>query len=1090
MLELILGPDWTANRRWIFERVKKEVENKCSGTVLIVPEMISHDTERILCREAGDTASRYAEVLPFSRLENRVAESCGMRSPQVLDGGGRVVAMASAARSLHSRVKVFAGLDTKAEFLQQLLDMVDELKQCRIGPEELMDASLQTQGAFAQKLADLSLLMESYNATCSQGKKDPGDRMDFLIDRLQTSDYGSTHRFFVDGFPDFTRQHMAVLQQLISDSPLVMVSLCCGEAGASEIGWEKAGQTAQELIAFAKRAGIPFVVRNVPPGDTPLSSLAIHALQKSGPVDMEYLECVSAWEADSLWQECSHVMDRITELVMSGCRYRDIAIACGDLTSYQPTLALLAMEYGIPLYIAGKEDILQNPMIATVLSALDAAAGDRTREEVLRYLKSPLSPVGQEMADRLENYAVIWGISGKKWSEAWENHPVGLGEPWDEAAQRSLQELNDARQAAIAPLDRLQAGMKNAECVGQQVSALIAFLEEIHFSDLLETAADRMESLGQHRSAQILNQLWEILLGALEQMQDVLGQTYWEGEDFSRLLALLLSQYDVGTIPAVLDSVTAGSVSAIRCETPKHLFLLGAQEGVLPSYSGSAGILTNHERLELRRIGVQISGASADKLQSEFADLYCLLCGARETVCVSSSGGQSAAVLLRLGELSGGVQKMRESNGPIMRDPRYAAACLASFGQEDWARKLGLADDYEKATIRSDYSPGSLTARSVRDLYGEKLRLSASQIDRAATCKMAYFLEYGLRIRQRKEITVDPTQFGTYVHAVLEHTGKTVMQQGGFRNVSLEQTLAIAEAFSARYVQENFSQLDSGRVSYLLSRNRQELMQVVEEMWNELSESRFDPVGFEVNFDDGQQMAPIEIHGKTMDGIVRGYVDRVDVYEKDGTHYFRVVDYKTGEKKFDYCDIENGVGLQMLLYLFALKHSGQSLVGSSAVTAGVMYFPARIPVLSENEKPTDEEILRERKKKMVRSGLYLADEDVLSAMESGEKPQRFDFGYDKAGNLKGSLADRSQWKMLESFVDQILSGLLDTISEGCIEADPYTRGEDHNPCSYCPYGGICHSATVPGRRNLAAVKDTRFWEDVKKEVEGNGRSVF
>ena len=74
MLELILGPDWTANRRWIFERVKKEVENKCSGTVLIVPEMISHDTERILCREAGDTASRYAEVLPFSRLENRVAE--------------------------------------------------------------------------------------------------------------------------------------------------------------------------------------------------------------------------------------------------------------------------------------------------------------------------------------------------------------------------------------------------------------------------------------------------------------------------------------------------------------------------------------------------------------------------------------------------------------------------------------------------------------------------------------------------------------------------------------------------------------------------------------------------------------------------------------------------------------------------------------------------------------------------------------------------------------------------------------------------------------------------------------------------------
>ena len=47
--------------------------------------------------------------------------------------------------------------------------------------------------------------------------------------------------------------------------------------------------------------------------------------------------------------------------------------------------------------------------------------------------------------------------------------------------------------------------------------------------------------------AQILNQLWEILLGALEQMYDVLGDTHWEGEQFTRLFRLLLSQYDVGT---------------------------------------------------------------------------------------------------------------------------------------------------------------------------------------------------------------------------------------------------------------------------------------------------------------------------------------------------------------------------------------------------------------------------------------------------------------------------------------------------------------------------------------------------------------
>ena len=36
----------------------------------------SHETERALCRVAGDTASRYAEVLSFTRLARRAAEQC------------------------------------------------------------------------------------------------------------------------------------------------------------------------------------------------------------------------------------------------------------------------------------------------------------------------------------------------------------------------------------------------------------------------------------------------------------------------------------------------------------------------------------------------------------------------------------------------------------------------------------------------------------------------------------------------------------------------------------------------------------------------------------------------------------------------------------------------------------------------------------------------------------------------------------------------------------------------------------------------------------------------------------------------------
>ena len=105
-----------------------------------------------------------------------------------------------------------------------------------------------------------------------------------------------------------------------------------------------------------------------------------------------------------------------------------------------------------------------------------------------------------------------------------------------------------------------------------------------------------MDLSGDLRTAQILNQLWEILISALEQMYDTLGNTAWEPEHFARLLRLLLSQYDVGTIPPVLDAVQMGQVSAQRLHEQKHLIVLGAQEGRLPGYSGSEGILTDQEK--------------------------------------------------------------------------------------------------------------------------------------------------------------------------------------------------------------------------------------------------------------------------------------------------------------------------------------------------------------------------------------------------------------------------------------------------------------------------------------------------------------
>ncbi len=218
MLRLLLGTDWTANRERILTSLAQDVKQGKGNRILIVPELISHEAERQLCQAAGDTASRYAEVVSFTRLARRVSDwmhtplqeclddggrvvamaaaarqlssrlkayaavetrpefltgSDWMHTPlqECLDDGGRVVAMAAAARQLSSRLKAYAAVETRPEFLTGLLDSIDEFKRCCITPQDLMQASGQTEGSLAQKLEELALLMEGYDSAAASRRR-------------------------------------------------------------------------------------------------------------------------------------------------------------------------------------------------------------------------------------------------------------------------------------------------------------------------------------------------------------------------------------------------------------------------------------------------------------------------------------------------------------------------------------------------------------------------------------------------------------------------------------------------------------------------------------------------------------------------------------------------------------------------------------------------------------------------------------------------------------------------------------------------------------------------------------------------------
>ena len=240
MLQILCGPDRTANSMRILDQICENARAGVAGQILIVPEQYSHETERALCARGGDTISRYAEVLSFTRLAARVFSVCGGVCEEYLDENGRVLTLYLAAQQVREQLKFYAAVMTRPDFLRQLGALMEELLTSCISPDALHAAAARLEGRLAQKVTELALLYESYLAVCKTGRGDPVTRQMRLRDLLDETDFLDGRTVFLDGFSDFTALQQQILAAILAHAEAVHVSVLTsgGEQAACQTGNE------------------------------------------------------------------------------------------------------------------------------------------------------------------------------------------------------------------------------------------------------------------------------------------------------------------------------------------------------------------------------------------------------------------------------------------------------------------------------------------------------------------------------------------------------------------------------------------------------------------------------------------------------------------------------------------------------------------------------------------------------------------------------------------------------------------------------------------------------------------------------------
>ena len=325
---------------------------------------------------------------------------------------------------------------------------------------------------------------------------------------------------------------------------------------------------------------------------------------------------------------------------------------------------------------------------------------------------------------------------------------------------------------------------------------------------------------------------------------------------------------------------------------------------------------------------------------------------------------------------------------------------------------------------------------------------------------------------------------------MLEGVAREVKNRGGYAAVSDAELHELTRLFVDDYVSRELNdfQEKSARFVHLFRRLCRDAERIVLDMARELRRSDFEPLDFELNFSKARDLPPTELGEGEGRLTLTGVADRVDGWLHEGKLYLRVVDYKTGVKKFSLSDVWYGMGLQMLLYLFALEQGGAARYGREIVPAGVMYLPARDALLSAERRPDDETLDAERARALRRSGLVLGDEALIEAWEGGADKRYIPVSF-RSGKPVSGVASAEQLGRLSHHIRERLSEMAGELRRGSIAADPYFRSGGENACQFCDFYDACQFTDGENGercRYLPKLRDDKVWELIGKEAEDNG----
>lgn len=697
----------------------------------------------------------------------------------------------------------------------------------------------------------------------------------------------------------------------------------------------------------------------------------------------------------------------------------------------------------------------------------------------------------RDYVDIAENVMIAYGYSGKDWlnDEDWQYARFNL----EESSQKSDLDYQFEKKANIfrvlvrAPLVKFYQELKTVTTNKDFARLLYTTItNELKVDEQIINWRNQANDNGNIEEGRQHEQVWKTWCDLLDEFVELLGDQEFDLSQFLVILETGFANASYKMVPPAIDQVVVSDFSTSRIGYKKVVFCVGMDDLTLPADIKDNSILTDDEREVVSQNLSQekyLSPTSAELMNQEPFVAYQAFTTASEVIYFSyaaitdtgeelkpspyidrlkryfnlpvenltdqvdiSHSDSLADSLAFIGSRSQTISQLIKVARQTMDQGLPLNPFWSSLAKElrtslNQAQEKGLKTTYEKIfnSLSAKNCPKNLSQEQAEKLYGKDLNLSVSQIESYYLDPYSHFLQYGLKLKERKELELTPLEMGNFYHEALDLIfSKIISQNIDIRTVTPETFNQLAGPILEEMLNLSSYKVlkQSPQMEYLSQRLQETVFHKFNMLKHQFKKTNAQPQKTEVLFGRiaGQKGVKGLEYGLKNKGTLQlsGKIDRIDIVKgESGRNYLNVIDYKSSNPTLQYKEVYAGLMLQLLVYLKTATLNAKKLFNQIAQPGGAFYSPVNYPFLKVN-KLKGNDLLRNSMAKQKHSGLLLNQEDYLTEIDPDIDgySELFSMRKNKKNSVYKHTSSRNDFMLSEEELDR----LLDFIDRKIIQA--------------------------------------------------------